>query len=901
MLSITIILLVISVVKPNEHIDCFVKEFSKVKSNILFQNMNTFQFKNLFRKGIQNVISDRQNKNVIDIIHHKISKTNFIKKDFHYEFDFNMNIADLVEYIHSKNYYENKYYSDKISRDYCQNGFLKIGILDNKISKFFCQNSATKEIMGVYFSNNYSHHFYLIKVFEEAFRPFKKFYKKNHIIHYNVRLEKGDYSNNIKIKKKVLDGFDHLLENLKITIENHLQQYHKNIKQLLFKLEKEFNGSHNKFRKINIKDENTKEFFIRRMNINFSTLPKKVINKIIPILNRNILKFPIEKKVNDYYMHSYFNYVYRKTKQKNWNTNYYLKNFKEKIVITIVNFFSKLNSKYKNSKLNIFEELVTVIDELFDQFINKELNFDISLLEFNINFFQSIKVNFKYELVKFFNEKVKEKNYFLLSPENFRKTLIMLFKQTTKEEIEKLNKVIIYLKGHKIKNHEDLTLYLIFYKTLNHLPHLHKIVKKNILKHKSSKEIIENYEKFNVFYKETKDELYNVVDTVDSSIKYEIYFQYFMKRISYNIINRFPEHKELILTSIPHVFDKKVLNYKNIYIYYRLLNLKFKLAIENLDFLRNTKKNLKIYIVDVFRNIVINTNEEIFQINEYFKYKKKDFLEEFTKTQRSRFIFKYLYLNIIKINKLNLKAIPFDEREKSKHKEFTKILKDFKFYLYNKILNLKSDKKEIEIIKKFDIFKYNIDNNGLELEKIENNNKEIKIRDKFEIIQKLTSNSLYKNQKKEIEKSFKFLLEHYDFLPNYIKDIITTCGSLFKNNDQSEDYCKSSKNHKSKKCFRANPYLIVQSCYSNFPKIYKEECLKNCPLKFIEAGNGTCIKPEVYIINGNEKCGQNFERIENFCFPRCPFGWKDFGNSCQKGKPEKIKKYFHSDIIAYVK
>ena len=896
---IIILLLVISVIESNEHIDCFVQEFSKLKSEELFKNMKTFALKNLFMKGLRkNIINMLLEKKVIDGKFQKIKKM----KNYTYEFDFNVKIGDLVEHIHSENYLsENKYFSEKISKNYCENGFLKFGFFDNKISKFFCQNSTTEEIMGFYFRNNFSHHFYLIKIFQEAFKPLRKFYDENKIINYSFKIGKEDYYSNEKIKKKVLNGFFQVLKNLKITIYKHLEKYHKNLKHLFVKLEKKFNGPDNKFRKLQIEHKPTKEFFMRRMNINFSSFPERIINQMIPIINKNKLNFPIEKKINIYYMNSYFNYLYRKTKQDDWNTNYYFHNLKELQVTSIVNFLSKLNPKFQNRELNIFKEVVIVVDNIFDTVISKDLKFDLSLLEFNKKFFENLKVKFNYKMSKWYNEKIKRFNFFLLSPKAFRLSLLMLFRKTIKQEIDKLNKVINYLKEKQITNHEDLCLYLIFYTTLNHLPHLHKIIKTNILKNKSAKEIIEKYEKFNIFYKETKYELYNVVDTVDSKIKYEIYYQYFMKRISYSIILQFPEHKNLILKTLPHVFDKKILNFKDLFIYYKLINLKFMLAIENLDFIRNNEKNLKKFIVNVFQNIITSTNEEIFQIDNYFKKKKIDLLDDFSQIQRPRFIFKFLYLNLIKKNNLNnIKVIPFDEKERGKKKQFIKILKQFKFSLYNKILHINSKTNDIESLKKFDLFKYKIDNESFEMVKNDKNS-EFQEESKLKVLENLITNSIYLNEKDEIKNNFKFLVEHFDLLPNNIKNVITKCGNLFKDGDFSEKDCLSHKIHKSKRCFRANPYLIVQSCHSTFPKSYKKSCLESCPPKFIESGNGTCIKPEVYMINENENCADHFERIEHMCFPRCPLGWKDFGNSCEKGEKEKIKKYFHDSILSYVK
>ncbi len=305
-------------------------------------------------------------------------------------------------------------------------------------------------------------------------------------------------------------------------------------------------------------------------------------------------------------------------------------------------------------------------------------------------------------------------------------------------------------------------------------------------------------------------------------------------------------------------------------------------SVDAMDFLdlRDLSRNRYIYelLIIEFKNKfskldlsnTIRTSQVQLGIDTFIKF--KDFVLDFINREMKHF-------PNIEENKLKdiLVAALFAQRVNEVR--WANIRDILKQYLSNMNENLKEFKEHGQK------FKFFLKNLVEQLLLISNKNQDKDLSD-LDIIDSI--GGLDETQIQQIKAEIKYLVRHYKSWPQEMKDLMHKCEM------ESTDVLDLFNSYKEKyqtDFMVENPFLISSRCGEDYIQSGNKNCYAKCPENFREFNLSNCKKPEIYPANPKPEekaCLTNFEYFSGLCIPRCPLGWKDSGNWCER--PIKLKK-----------
>lgn len=156
-------------------------------------------------------------------------------------------------------------------------------------------------------------------------------------------------------------------------------------------------------------------------------------------------------------------------------------------------------------------------------------------------------------------------------------------------------------------------------------------------------------------------------------------------------------------------------------------------------------------------------------------------------------------------------------------------------------------------------------------------------------------------EKGEIRKHLPQIFRNFNQLSVSLKSKLQLCQ--FKD-DVLQKALEACESRNKVQCTYVNPFLLMVPCSPGFTADQRGHCVASCPDAFTSFDLRFCKKPLVSLVElravgaqKEYKCPPGFIQEGILCVPRCPIGWKSFGDMCER----PVKSFDYSTEVILVK
>lgn len=858
--------------------------FTDSNLNCLIKNINNFHstksinfLQDIVTKGEK--MEKKQNGRILLGLDDENAKTNFQiseqenssgGKNFIYKFTFDISKAKFLEITYEEEKTEVPKFDGYWYKELCLTALIDFPEIVKKVAEIFCMEVSVPETFGDFLDLRVGLYRYLYQGFRFVFNKFHSNYSKsaNYIFEFQLTTEK--IFKQAELTDRIASTFDEKFAPEKIRIMSDINEFKTTMKSYYDQWTGEIakdprwkDIDKNDKGKTGLKSYLGKAFADIKDPIKIKTLLEKIEN------NRYSIKKEEEFK---YWLH-YINYL---VKLYNPKPGLFFNNIQEHIGLGCISVLKKLDMNNLLESKENFDKCNSLGQHIL-KFVQKKL--PIMYLVFNSSAIEAIIDKVKIWITEDYNSKTA--NFYKMDTPKFlnffEKKIINLINQIFKSKanvIAMANKLETKIATNKPY---EMAFILKFDRLININKSLLPYIREEIKNLGGIEKILHNMDIYLNFCIKINNKAFENQKNWNEDTMRFIFYGKFIDRLSYNLMIRFPDKKKYIQQIIPFVLESDDIFYQDFYYYFDIVSLRFGESFTQFDWESATDDVIFETLKNKLRRIIKELKTEINGITHFISTK-----DEFNDIEVGHF--RNLILNVMTKQRDNLHY--------------------FKSDVYNSNISEKDEDMFVKIINEYKLIKNDepiVADSGLNNSIIVPTPVVPKIKQKTgDILEKLLNmkgDNKNKNKDEEIVKFIKFLIDHYDYLPNEIRQSFIDCSKDDQENSLDHQCIKIYGD--SSKCRKLNPALLSNNCSGYINGDNFNKCNLNCPTGFKSSKDKMCEKPEIYLLEDelNGDCKINFENIEGVCIPRCPYGWKDMGRWCEKPSSLVLDKHYHTGFL----
>ena len=814
------------------------------------------------------------------------------RKSYIYKFTFDISKAKFLEITYDEMKTEDPKFDGYWYKEVCLTALMDFPEVVKKVAEIFCMEVSTPETFGDYVDLRVGLYKYLYQGFRFVFNEFHSNYSKTATYVFKFELTTEKIFKQDELTERIAQTFDEKFAPEKIKMMDDIKKFKENLGSYYAKWTAE-NNKDPRWKNIDTHDKTKtaiKSYFGKAFN---DLKDVKAIKSLLINLRDN--RYSIKKQEEFKYWLNYINYLIKLYNNK----GLYFVNISEHIALGCMDVLKKLDlNSLLDSKEN-FDKCNTLAQQILRYMIKAKNPLQLDFILFNSITIEAIIDKLKLWLVEDFNK--QNANYYKMTANEFAKFFftpkklngvmqnVRLVKFLNEIILSKKNVIAIadkYEPEFSNNNKFEMAFILKWGRLININDALNAQLKRGeshcLLKYIRDEikalggieVILHNMDIYlNFSLKITNKAFEDQPHWTENDMRF-IFYTKFVDKLSYNLMIRFPDKKKYIEKIIPYVLESDDIFYQDFYYYFDIVSLRFGESFTQFDWDSASEDVVLETLRNRLKRVILELKNEMNGIAHLIS-KKDDFKDISLKEYRN------LILNVM-----------IKQRDS---------LHYFKSDVYNPNISQKDEDMFTKIINEYKIIKNDEPiqtDTGITTPIIKPTTPKVK-QTTGDILEKLFKmQGEPKNEKgdKEIIKYIKFIIDHHDYLPNEIKSTFLECS---KNDENPLDTQCLKIYGDITKCRKLNPALLSNNCSGYINGDNFNKCNTNCPEGFKSTKDHMCEKPDVYELEDfeNEDCKAYFENVEGFCFPRCPFGWKDMGKWCEKPGSAYLEKFYHTGFL----